>query len=133
MISQKKNMHGPFSIYIIEPNTDLLKVFKNDLLPDLTDSSEFVILNNDADNKKFESVIQLKTTYLDDTNAKTLRNAQAPQNHGHNNSGNDLDQIVRVIRLYNRSKKSLLNSLGNHSKRSDKRQGVTILKEEYAP
>lgn len=50
-------MTGPFSIYIIEPNTDMLKVFKNDLIPDLTDSSEFVILNNDADNKKFESVV----------------------------------------------------------------------------
>ncbi len=64
-------MTGPFSIFIIEPNTDMLKVFKNDLIPDLTDSSEFVILNNESDNKKFESVIQLKTTYLDDTNAKT--------------------------------------------------------------
>lgn len=84
-------MNGPFSIYVIEPNTDLLKVFKNDLIPDLSDNSEFVILNNEADNKKFESVIQLKVTYLDDTNAKTLRNAQANHNHGHNNSGNDLD------------------------------------------
>jgi hypothetical protein len=28
-----------------------------------------------TDNKKFESLIQLKTTYLDDTNVKTLRNA----------------------------------------------------------
>lgn len=104
-------MTGPFSIYIIEPNTDMLKVFKNDLIPDLTDSSEFVILNNDADNKKFESVVQLKTTYLDETNAKTIRNAQAHQNHGHNNSGNDLDQIVRVIRLYNKSKKFTLTSI----------------------
>jgi hypothetical protein len=50
-------MNGPFSLCIIEPNTDLLKVFKNDLIPDLTDSSEFVVLNNDADNKKFESLI----------------------------------------------------------------------------
>ncbi len=75
MISHKKNMTGPFSICIIEPNTDMLKVFKNELIPDLNESSEFVILNNESDNKKFESLIQLKTTYLDDTNVKTLRNA----------------------------------------------------------
>ena len=80
MISQKKNMKGPFSLYVIEPNTDRLKVFKNDLIADLTDSSEFVVLNNEADNKKYESVVQLKVTYLDDTNAKTLRNTQANPN-----------------------------------------------------
>lgn len=84
-------MSGPFSLCIIEPNTDQLKVFKNDLIPDLADTSEFVILNNEADNKKFESVIQLKVTYLDDTTGKTLRNGQAPHNQGHSNNGNDLD------------------------------------------
>ena len=65
------------ALCLIEPNTDQLRVFKSDLIPDLVDSSsQFVILNNEADNKKFENVVQLKVTYLDDTNAKTTKQGQ---------------------------------------------------------
>jgi hypothetical protein len=91
MVSQKKNLSGPFTLYLIEPNTDQLKTFKNDLIPDLSLSSEFVILNNEADNKKYENVIHLKVTYMDDTNSKTLRNGGAQNPNLHHNQANDID------------------------------------------
>ena len=83
LLTTKRNLSGTFSLALIEPNTNQLRIFK-DLVPDLGDSSHFLILNNDADNRKYETIIQLKCNHLDETSNQTKK-------HIHSSVGADLE------------------------------------------
>ncbi len=60
---------------------------------------------------------------MDDTQTKTLRSGNNQNHNIQHNNANDLEQIVRIIRLQNKASENI---------KKGSRQ-VTILKEEYAP
>ena len=102
-----------FSLALIEPNQNFLKVYK-DMIPDLSEQSHFLILNNEADNPKYENVIQLKVFHLDDTANQTRKQV----NHA---AGSEFEQTIKILRLTNKVQQS------------KKKRAVTILKDEFIP
>jgi hypothetical protein len=67
-----------------------------ELLPDLNSHSSFVILNNEADNRKYENVVQFKVHSMEESQGKTVKVNQ--------NVGNEIEQVARIIRLSNKGK-----------------------------
>lgn len=60
-------MNGYKSTYLckIEPSSNRLKEYKD--LPDITDKSLFIVLNNDEDETKYENVIQINAIRADES------------------------------------------------------------------
>lgn len=84
------------------------------MIPDLSEQSHFLILNNEADNPKYENVIQLKVFHLDDTANQTRKQV----NHA---AGSEFEQTIKILRLTNKVQQS------------KKKRAFTILKDEFIP